>query len=165
MTELESLSSKIESGTLFTVSVSYDTDSLRQILFQLLQQVQSNTKAISSLHSQDALEEIPAGVSQDRSFTTRLSALEARLASLEQRKESPPDPHFVALLESEERKELSSEDIVGMVRSLRRETDQRVSRVEQEIRLLSGSSKQPGAAPAEKGGEISFEYNRRKLFV
>eukprot|EP00826_Nyctotherus_ovalis_P038205 TRINITY_DN3569_c0_g1_i17.p1 TRINITY_DN3569_c0_g1~~TRINITY_DN3569_c0_g1_i17.p1 ORF type:complete len:490 (+),score=153.32 TRINITY_DN3569_c0_g1_i17:48-1517(+) len=47
-----------------------------------------------------------------------------------------------------------------MLKSLRRETDQRVSKVEQEIRLLNASSRQASTSPAEKGGEASFEYNR-----
>lgn len=162
MTEVESLTTKIESGSLFTVSVTYDNDPLRQVLIQILQQVKSNTEAISFLKSG---KEIPASVSEDQDLATRLSMIEERLTNLEKGKPSPmvnSDPQVLALLESEDSKDLSNENIVNIVKNLKYETDQRINNLEQDIKQLNLRSKQP-VTSTEKGGESAFEYNRSNL--
>jgi ribosomal protein L29 len=165
MTEIESVFEKVESGKLFTVSVSYENDSLRQVLVQILQKVQKNSDAIVVLNEGRTPAEIPTSVSEDQGLKTRLANLEERLINLERKQATPtlnPDPYFMSLIESEESKELSKEDIVGMIKSLKRETDQRVSKLDQELKQFNLNPKQPSVA-AEKSS--AFEYNRSKLLT
>lgn len=162
MTEVESLTTKIESGNLFTVSVTYDNDPLRQVLIQILQQVKSNTEVISSLRN---AKEIPASVSEDQDLASRLLKIEERLMNLEKNKASSvvnSDPKVLALLESEDSKDLSNEDLMNIIKNLKYETDQRINNLEQDIKQLNLRSKQP-VTSTEKGGGSAFEYNRSNL--
>ena len=163
MTEIETLSEKVESGNLFTVSVAYENDSLRQVLIQILQKVQKNSNDIVSLSEG----RIPASVSDDQNIKTRLAKIEKRLIDLEQKQVTPTvdsDPHFMSPTESEESKELSMEEIMRMIKNLKHEIDQRVNKLDQEIKQLSLNSKQPFISTEKEGGS-AFEYNRSKLFA
>ena len=51
-----------------------------------------------------------------------------------------------------------------MIKNLKYETDQRVSKLNQEIKQLSLNSKQPFISTEKEGGS-AFEYNRSKLFA
>jgi len=163
MTEIKTLSEKVESDNLFTVSVTYESDSLRQVLTQILQKVQKNSNDIVSLSEG----RIPASVSDDQDIKTRLANIEKRLIDLERKQVTPTvdsDPYFMPLTGFEESKELSMEEVMRMIKNLKYETDQRVSKLNQEIKQLSLNSKQPFISTEKEGGS-AFEYNRSKLFA